>query len=88
MYLFILLSISAHNKYGLIFKTVAVLLVSEIAAVLAALLSALLTTTADQTLSYYAKPYLVIPLFYIPAVLAMGSVHYWWREKVRESNCN
>ena len=71
------------SGYLLILKTSGVLLLSEAAALSAGLLTALLTTISGHTLSYYSKPHLVIPLFYVPSVLAMGAVHYWWRRKVR-----
>ena len=68
--------------YFFVTKTTVVLLLSEVAAMLSAILTALLTTLSGHSLSYYARPYLVIPLFYTPAMLSMGAVQYWWKKKV------
>lgn len=65
-----------------VLKTSLVLLLSEGAAILSVVFTASLTTLSGHSLSYYSRPYLIIPLFYLPAILSMGAIHYWWRQKV------
>lgn len=66
----------------IILKSIFIILLSQIVGIVLATSTGIITTIMKQTLSFYAHPLIVIPLFYIPAVLGIALVHYWWRNKV------
>lgn len=66
----------------LIFKSIFIILLSQIVGITLATSTGIVTTIMKQTLSFYAHPLIVIPLFYIPSILGIALVHYWWRNKV------
>ena len=69
-------------SYRLIFLSIPVILVSLLFGTLLSLITGLITTLTGNTLSFFARPYMVIPLYYTPTVLGIGAVQYWWRRKV------
>ena len=71
-------------SYRLIFLSVPVVLVSLLFGTLLSLITGLITTLTGNTLSFFARPYMVIPLYYTPTVLGIGAVQYRWRRKVKE----
>ena len=79
-YVFFLSPVTA--SYRLIFLSIPVILVSLLFGTLLSLITGLITTLTGNTLSFFARPYMVIPLYYTPTVLGIGAVQYWWRRKV------
>ena len=69
-------------SYRLIFLSIPVVLVSLLFGTLLSLITGLITTLTGNTLSFFARPYMVIPLYHTPTVLGIGAVQYWWRRKV------
>ena len=55
--------------------SLAVMLLSWLAALLTCLLVAGLLTFLGRSMSYYSQPLLIIPLYAVPAALALGEVH-------------
>lgn len=75
------LSIVSHS-YRIIILTVPIVIVSIGFGIMCSFFTALITTVTGQTMTYFAHPLLIVPLFYIPTLLGMTWVHYWWRNKV------
>ena len=81
-----ILSYADKPSLGMVLKAVAVTILSWVAAIAVNILTALLLDVTGHSMSWFTHTYLLLPLYTIPALLAMAEVHSFWQKMVRLSN--
>ena len=72
-----------QSSYSLIIKSFPIVVVSLVTGIVSAICTGILTTLFNKTLTYYSNQLFAILLYYIPNILGMYTVHYWWKIKVQ-----
>ena len=81
-----ILSHADKPSLGMVLKALAVTILSWVAAIAVNILTALLLDVTGHSMSWFTHTYLLLPLYTIPALLAMAEVHSFWQKMVRLSN--
>ena len=69
----------------MVLKALAVSLFSWLAAIGLNLLTALILGVAGRSMSWFTHTSLLLPLYIVPALLAMAEVYSYWQKKVSAS---
>lgn len=67
---------------GMVLQAVMVTISSWVLAVLVNVLTALLVDFLGRSMSWFTHTLLIVPLYTIPALLAMAEVHSFWLKQV------
>ena len=70
----------------MLLKTMLVILLSLAMGLLLPLATALVVQLSGQTMSWFATPLLVVPLYFIPSILSSAATHRWWGNLVSRDN--
>lgn len=66
----------------LVLQSVCFMLLSWMAAAITVVLVALVLQGVGRSLSWFANPHLIIPLYAVPSFVSIAAVHFYWIYRV------
>lgn len=72
-----------YTEIWLVFQSSLVVLISQLVGIVLSLVTGVVVMLFGKSMSWFANPFVIVPLFYLPTLLGQVIVQWWWGRKVR-----